>query len=112
MTDLKVLRGGSMKAGDTEPTLRLKAIEGGNPFNLTGYSVDIAVAFANDSSIIVDSSATIEEETRGIVTYSWSDGETDDPGVYEVELVASNGTDEITFPNRGTATVHIEDRLV
>jgi hypothetical protein len=112
MTELNIIRGETLKVGDTQPELRLKLLEDGAPFNLSGYSVDIATRFANDDTVNVDSSATIEDETRGIVTYDWSSGETDEAGVYELEVVANDGTDEITFPNRGTATLYIEERLV
>lgn len=111
MTDVTILRGDTLKSGDTKPTLRLKLIEDGEAFNLSGYSVQILVKRSDADSLLVDAEATVEAETRGIVTYSWNSGETDTAGAYEVELVASDKTDEITFPNRGTETVYVEERL-
>lgn len=111
MTSIQILRGDTIKAGDTKPVFRLKLMEDGTPFNLTGYDVTIAIRHANDDTVIVDGAATVEDETRGIVTYSWSSGETDTAGTYEFEIVADDGVDEITFPNRGTETVHIQERL-
>lgn len=111
MTELKIIRGKNIKTGDTKPSLRIKLLEDGDPFNLTGYTVDISIKLANSDSLTVDSSTTVEAETRGIVTYSWSSGETDTAGTYKIELVASDGSDEITFPNDGTGKLYIEDRL-
>lgn len=111
MTDIKILRGETIKTGDTKPSMRVKLMEDGEPFNLTDYTVNISIKLANSDSLTVDSSASIEADTRGIVEYSWDDGETDTAGTYLVEVIASDGTDEITFPNKGTSRLYIEERL-
>jgi hypothetical protein len=111
MTDIKILRGGRIKAGDTSPKLRLKLLEDGNPFNLSGYSVNIVARRSDGEPVLVNSTMTIEHDIRGIVTYDWSSGETDESGTYEMEVTATNGSDSITFPNSGTARLYIEERL-
>lgn len=111
MTTLKVLRGKTMKAGDTHPALRVKAMEDGEPFNLSGYDVDIHIA-DEEGNTVADTTVTSEQPSRGIVEYDWSNGDTDTAGVYQVELVAQDGTDEVTFPNRGTVNLNIEPRLL
>ena len=112
MTDVEILRGGNIKTGDTLPNLRVKLIEARNPFNLTDYDVSVRVERSDGDSLVVDSSATIDDATRGIVQYSWSSGETDESGTYLVEFVADNGTGStITFPNDGYAHLYIEDGL-
>lgn len=111
MTDTEIIRGKTLKVGDTKPSLRIKLLEDGDPFNLDGYTVTILAKLPQGDSLTVDELATIESTSRGIVTYDWSNGETDTSGTYELEIVANDGTDEITFPNQGTATLYIEDRL-
>ena len=111
MTETNVLRGGTLKAGDTKPSLRVKLTEDGDAFNLTDYDVTMLAKLANGDTLTVNASATVESPTRGIVVYEWSAGETDEPGTYEVEFVADDGTDEITFPNRGTEVIYMEERL-
>lgn len=111
MTDIKILRGGRIKAGDTRPKLRLKLLEDGTPFNLSGYSVNIIVQRSDGERMPVNSTMTIEHDIRGIVTYDWSSDETSKSGTYEMEVTATNGSNSITFPNSGTARLYIEDRL-
>jgi hypothetical protein len=112
MTDVKILRGGNIKTGDTKPTLRLKLLEDGDPFNLSGHTVSLVIQRSDGEIVPVDSQADIEHDIRGIITYDWSQGETDESGTYKLEVTATDGTDTITFPNSGTARLYIEERLV
>lgn len=113
MTDTNILNGGNLKAGDTYPSLRVKLMDEGYPFNLTGYTVTISIKRTDSDSAMVDeATATIESENRGIVEYDWQSGDTDDSGTYLAEFVADDGSgDTVTFPNNSYARVYIEDRL-
>lgn len=111
MNTVKTLQGKSIKSGDTKPSLRLKLLKDGNPFNLNGYSATITIKVVSNGEVIVNSPVTIENGKRGIVEYQWSSGETDTASVYEVEVVVFDSTTERTFPSRGTETINVEERL-
>lgn len=113
MTNVEILRGGRMKKGDTLPSLRAKLFESGDPFNLDGWTVEISIKRTDADSPTVDSAtATVEQPNRGIVTYDWQSGNTDTSGTYLLEFVADDGSgSELTFPNKGRATIYIQDRI-
>lgn len=111
-TSVDVLRGEHIKNGDTLPAYRAKLLEDDDAFNLSNYDVQIRVKLAEGDTLTVDAAATIEQADRGIVTYSWSSGETDDAGTYEVQFVADDGSGNvISFPNSGFARLYIEEGL-
>lgn len=111
-TTVEVLRGGHIKNGDTLPPFRAKLLEAGDPFNLEGYDVTMKMSLAESDSLTVDSSATVEQEERGIVTYSWTSSETSESGTYEIQFIADDGSGNvISFPNSGFATLYIEKGL-
>lgn len=112
MNNIEILRGRKMKAGDSLPNLRMKLLEDGDPFNLDGYLVNIRLMRTDADSYAVNTTATIEDATRGIITYDWDSTDTEESGVYLLEVTADAGAGETaTFPNRGYANVHVEDRL-
>jgi hypothetical protein len=111
-TQLQILRGEHMKEGDTIPSLRLQLFEQDNQFNLTDYTVSLKISHTNEEEPVVDTNATITQPSRGIVSYSWNAGETDNSGTYLVEVVATSSDGSvITFPNSSYAKLYIEDRL-
>lgn len=111
-TSINILRGQTMKAGDTLPNLRVKLVEEGDAFNLVDYSVSMRMKRAQGDSLTVDGPATIEKQNRGIVAYSWSSSETETAGTYEIEFVAEdNSGNVITFPNIGTEKLYIQEEL-
>lgn len=111
MTDIEILRGGEIKAGDTKPMLRLKLLEDGSAYNLDGHTAKVTIKRTGADSPVVDSSIPIDDTDRGILTYEWSSGETDEAGTYEIEVVATSSSNEITFPNSGHARLYIGERL-
>lgn len=112
MTDVKILESQNIKKGDTIPPLRAKLTRGGKPFNLNGYTVTLSMKLAEADSPTLDTvTVNIEAETRGLVSYDWADGDTDEHGTYEVEFVADDGTDKMTFPNSGYANIYIQRGL-
>lgn len=114
MTDVQILRGETMKVGDTEPSLRLQVLNAlGNPYDLRDYTPTIRIRSTTDSDLTVDTTITVESGKRGIVSYDWSVGDTDTTGVYLVEVEAEHDTsgDTITFPSDGYERVYIEEKL-
>jgi hypothetical protein len=110
-TDVEILRGNHIKSGDTLPSFRVKLLEDGDAFNLSNYDVTMKIRLAEGGDLKVDDSASIEQEDRGIVTYDWSSSQTDTAGTYDVEFVANDGGDTISFPNSGFARLYIEEGL-
>lgn len=112
MTDVKFLRGQHIKEGDTRPPLRAQLLEAGSAFNLTDHTVNIRIRRTDDDTLLVDGGTTIESNNRGMVSYSWNDGETDIAGTYLAEFSAIDQSGEqITFPNGGYARIYIEEVL-
>lgn len=113
MTDVDILRGESVKVGDTHPPLRIQCLDSfGEPFNLTGYTAEIKIRRSDSDTLKVDASATIEQEDRGIVEYDWSSGDTDTSGVFDAEIVADDGSgNTVTFPNDRFFTIIIQEGL-
>lgn len=111
MMDFEVLRGEHMKKNSTLPTLRVKLLENGDPFNLNGYSIDMKMKRTDADSLKIDTSAAVDNANRGIVTYDWSSSDTDTTGTFLVEFVADDGTDTVTFPNNGFGRLYIEEGL-
>lgn len=113
MTDVDILRGESMKVDDTHPPLRVQCLDSlDEPFNLTGYTVDIKIRRSDGDTLKIDAAATVEQEDRGIVEYDWSSGDTDTSGVFDAELVADDGSgNTVTFPNDRFFTIIIQERL-
>jgi uncharacterized protein YfaS (alpha-2-macroglobulin family) len=111
-TSAEIIRGETIKSGDTLPELRVQLTEKGNAFNLDSYSVEMKMKRAGDDSLAVDASVSVEQPNRGIVTYSWSTGDTDTAGTYELEFTADDGSGStLTFPNSGTEKLYIEEEL-
>lgn len=111
MTDAEILRPEHIKAGDTLPNLRVKLLDGGDPFNLSGYTVTMRMKKAEAESANIDSAISIDDESRGIVTYDWSAGDTDTSGTYIMEFIADDGSDTMTFPNSGYTTMYVEEGI-
>lgn len=112
MTKVVFLRGQRIKNGDTLPNLRVQLIEAGDPINLSHFSVSMKMQRTDGDSLVVDDAATISDESRGIVEYSWSSGETDKPGTYLLEFVADDGSGAtISFPNDKFSRLYIEGGL-
>lgn len=113
MTSVNILRGGKIKADNTAPPLRLRCLtEGGDPYNLTGFTVTLKLRRTEADTNKVDSTVTLDQPEVGVVEYSWQTGDTDTTGVFEGELVANDGAGTVvSFPNHGNFTVHIQESL-
>ena len=119
MTELVILRGQHIKKGDTFPDLRVQCMEDGSSFNLSDYEVTLHLRKAEADSRAIDTvvaapnNSQENQRDRGIVSYSWSAGDTTKAGSYICEVVAEHTqtAEQITFPNSGYATVYIEEHV-
>ena len=118
MTRVNIQSGDTLKTGDTEPDLVVTLYkDNGNPIDLsTGTpTVEFALAEANDSDPTIsddtDGNVLISNASNGEVSYSWQAGDTDTKGTYEGEFRVVDGSNQTSFPNRGTFNVHIEEGL-
>jgi len=102
-----------MKKGDTLPVLDVILRDGHDAVDLTSatsatFKMVSEAGLASGASPKVSSAATIETET-GRVTYAWSTGDTDTPGVYAAEIEVLYGTNTITYPNSGYYKITVLD---
>ena len=118
MTRVEIQSGDNLKTDDTEPDLVVSLYkDNGNPIDLSTGSptVEFALAEANESTLVVDDdtdgNVSISDAANGEVTYSWQSGDTSTKGTYEGEFRVVDGSDQTSFPNRGTFNVHIEEGL-
>lgn len=111
MTEVNVLDGATLKAGDTDPDLRVQLIEDETSKDVTGYDVTLRVVGANSGEVVVNDPMTIENGREGIVSYSWSSDETEIGELCEAEIAVTDGTETMTFPNDTTFRVVIMETL-
>lgn len=112
MTSVDVLTAKTIKVGDTEPPLRVQLLTPeGNPYNIEGMSVDVRMKRSDADELLLNTAATVENASRGIVSYDWALGDTDTSGTYVVEFTASDLDRSVTFPNDNYEKIYIEDRL-
>jgi hypothetical protein len=75
----------SFTVDDTAPSLvGTITNKDGTAFNLTGFTVRLALRGAQDGRLKVDAPAVVTSSTGGLVRYDWSVGDLDTPGSYEV----------------------------
>lgn len=91
----------NMKQGDLLPSITHPCTLAGAPVNLT--SATIAFRFRSQAGGMVHTGAgvVLDPPEAGIVKYDWQTGDTDVPGVYNAEFVATIAGKEISFPNAG-----------
>lgn len=102
-----------IKAGNTAPAIRvILKYPDGDPVNITGHTSLRFHLRGPDGVNVVDADATANDEAAGDVQYSWSNGDTDTPGLYRAEWEVTYASGKIeTFPNFGYQYVHIDGVL-
>ena len=85
-----------MKRGDLLPIAFSTLSDSTGAVDLTGASVQFIMR-ARDGTMKVNAAATIDDAAAGLVSYVWTLGDTDTPGVYPQEW-------EVTFPDGKIAT--------
>lgn len=110
MTSVETFQGDQLKKGDTEPSLRLRLYEDGEPKNISGYTAEIRIRKTTGDPIIVDTQATVRDARAGVVEHTWTSTETEEAGLYEGEVTIDDGAGSIlTFPNDSMFNIHIMD---
>ena len=95
-----------MKQWDTHPPVTARLRDGaGTPASLDGASV----VFSIGNGLVTRQPAVVTGP--GVVTYSWSEGDTAIPGSFSAEFQATYSDGKVeTFPRRQELTVTVEDR--
>ena len=100
-----------IKQNDTAPIIKAYLQdENGDAVNISGASVDFHMS--DYSSTVINSPATIEDETGGLVSYTWQSEDTTEKGNYkaEFEVTFADGSIE-TFPNTGYIEIKINAEI-
>jgi len=92
-----------IKAGDREPSMLATLLQAdGTPVdNLAGATLQLRWKRVDDAGAPTLSAAVIVDDVAAIVRYDWSPGDTDTPGTYEGEWVATKAGKLQTVPSRG-----------
>lgn len=106
----------SIKRNDTDPPIRGTVADGnGNPIDLSDVvSIRFLMRILSDTPVNdkVAAAAEIEDISSGLISYSWTVGDTDTSGTYvgEMEMTKTDGRIE-TVPNDGYTIIQITDDL-
>jgi hypothetical protein len=98
-----------IKAHDLLPVFRASLLADGSAINLTGaVGVKFIMATNDFATVVVNTTAVIENAGSGIVRYDWTAGDTDTPGDYLAEWeVTWPGPQKQTFPVDAYHTITI-----
>lgn len=98
-----------IKEDDTAPTIQAQLKNpDGTPVDLTATDVDIRITKARGGDNVVNSTASIQNASDGVVRYTLQASDTEDSGRYRVEFEVTYGTGQVeTFPNKGYHTLLI-----
>ena len=107
MTTIKI------KQDDTQPALKVILKDSaGNPVNLTGASVQVAIQHYSQPAIKFNRDAYIADAVAGEVWLIWQPGETQVTGLYRIEFrVTYQDGNRETFPGGGYLLVNILERI-
>jgi L-ascorbate metabolism protein UlaG (beta-lactamase superfamily) len=111
MTYVEVLEGDVLKAGDTQPTLKVQLYEEDEHKDITGFTCTLRVRNNKDETLILDETMSAVSERNGVVKYAWQAGDTDVAGLHDAEVSITDGTDTITYPNDGYFQIDINETL-
>jgi hypothetical protein len=107
MTTIKI------KQDDTQPALKVILKDSaGNPANLTGATVQVAIQHYSQPDIKFLRDAYIADAVAGEVWLVWQPEETQVTGLYRIEFrVTYQDGNRETFPNDGYLLVNILERI-
>jgi len=104
-----------IKQGDISEPLRVQLLDSaGDPKDLTGDDVKFQMKPVGGDTVTVDTTATVDSASDGMVSYSWSSGDTDTSGYYNAVFrvdYGSTGTFGETFPNSQYIVVRVDEGL-
>ena len=103
----------TIKQDDTQPAMKVRLKDSaGNPANLTGASVQVAIQHYSQPAIKFNRDAYIADAVTGEVWLIWQPEETQVTGLYRIEFrVTYQDGNRETFPNDGYLMVKIMERL-
>lgn len=107
MTDANILDGDILKAGDTQPNLRIQLLQDGETRDLENWVPRVRVRNTQTDEVVVSSSANIADAKNGIIEYNWTSGDTSEAALYEAEVTIEKSGEAITFPNDGYVDITI-----
>jgi len=94
------------KQGDTRNALEAHLKENGVTIDLTGCTVNF-ILHDNDT-VLINRSATITDETNGVVVINFTKNELDNIGKFEGEFKVTFPSSEVeTFPNQDYLNIEI-----
>jgi len=109
----------AIKRGATNPVLTATLYDGTTAIDLSGLAsatsiqLDLVSADGNTTAVSLGACGwgTTNSGSDGIVTYTWSTGDTDSTGVYNAEFKVTWSDDTITwFPDSGFEQVYVTAR--
>ena len=102
-----------IKQNDTRPAITATLIDGdGSLAALTGATVVFKMRKVGETSVTVNSSATVTSVDNAEVTYTWSASDTSTVGSYEGEFEVTYSSGGVqTFPNSGYIEIEIVDDI-
>ena len=103
----------TIKQDDTQPAMKVRLKDSaGNPANLTGASVQVAIQHYSQPAIKFNRDAYIADAVTGEVWLIWQPEETQVTGLYRIEFrVTYQDGNRETFPNDGYLMVNILERI-
>ena len=101
----------TMKKGDRLPLLSGTMTLNGAAVNLTGATVTFRMRRVGTGASQVNAAATVTNAAAGRVQYAWAAGDTDVPGLYRGEWVASFAGLAQTHPGDTYLVIEILDTL-
>jgi len=103
----------NIKQDDTQPAMKVRLKDSaGNPANLTGATVRVAIQHYSRPAIKFNRAAHIADAITGEVWLVWQPEETETPGLYRIEFrVTYQDGNRETFPNDGYLLVNILERI-
>lgn len=96
-----------LKQGDQKPEVKVQLLQndgngGTTPVDLSGANVKFYAVNPNTNDLLINGeNVTIEDAAQGKISYQWTSGDTDEPGFWKGEFVATFSDGDLTFPNTG-----------
>ena len=102
-----------LKRNDTQPYYFAQLVDSSNnPVDLTGASIVFTMKLVDGPIKVNRQAATITNATNGEFEYRWSAGDTDTPGIYNIEFeITLAGGGKLSAPANEDAQVIIKESL-
>ena len=103
----------TIKQNDTSPSIEAALIDAsGSPINLLNAGVSFHMRNMSNNVTVVDSAATIYNESGGIVRYAFDSADTAKAGMYSCEFEVTYADSSVeTFPSKRNIILSVESEL-